>query len=131
MKKFVFVLIVITTLTACGSSKNMGKLVGVDRDEHDCIGSAGYTWSDALHQCIRIWEVGERFEAGQKNIFLVFDGDSAYAEIFTDTNKILCKRDKTQHNLWLSRKGTENVRINNGVTSVFVKNYTYTKSTQK
>ena len=70
MKKFVFVLIVITTLTACGSSKNMGKLVGADRDEHDCIGSAGYTWSDALHQCIRIWEVGERFEAGQKNIFL-------------------------------------------------------------
>lgn len=131
MKKIVFALIAIATLTACGSSKNMEKLVGADRDEHDCIASAGYTWSDALHQCIRIWEVGERFEAGQKSIFLVFDNDSTYAEIFTDTDKILCKRNKSQRYLWLSRKGTENVRINNGVTSVFVKNYTYTKSRQK
>ena len=131
MKKIVFALIAIATLTACGSSKNMEKLVGADRDEHDCITSAGYTWSDALHQCIRIWEVGERFEAGQKSIFLVFDNDSTYAEIFTDTDKILCKRNKSQRYLWLSRKGTENVRINNGVTSVFVKNYTYTKSRQK
>lgn len=131
MKKTIICVIAFATLSACKSSSSMEKLVGGDRDDHGCIPSAGYTWSEALHQCVQIWEIGERFDAGQKNIYLVFDGDSTYAEIFTDTNKILCKRDKTQHNLWLSRKGTENVRINNGVTSVFVKNYTYTKSTQK
>ena len=31
-------------------------MVGNDRDAHGCIGSAGYTWCDALQQCIRPWE---------------------------------------------------------------------------
>ncbi len=30
--------------------------VGGDRDEHDCIPSAGYTWCDELSECIRPWE---------------------------------------------------------------------------
>ena len=106
----------------------MEKLVGGDRDDHGCIPSAGYTWSEALHQCVQIWEVGERFDAGQKNIYLVFDGDSTYAEIFTDKKNVLCKRDKTQRNKWKASKGSEYVHINNGVTSVHVNNFTYTKS---
>jgi hypothetical protein len=31
-------------------------LVGSDRDEHGCIGSAGYSWCDNLKECIRPWE---------------------------------------------------------------------------
>jgi hypothetical protein len=31
-------------------------LVGGDRDEHGCIGSAGYTWCEAKQKCIREWE---------------------------------------------------------------------------
>jgi hypothetical protein len=30
---------------------------GSDRDAHGCIPSAGYTWCDALSQCVRPWEV--------------------------------------------------------------------------
>jgi len=30
--------------------------VGGDRDEHGCIGSAGYTWCDSKERCIRPWE---------------------------------------------------------------------------
>jgi hypothetical protein len=30
--------------------------VGGDRDEHGCIGSAGYSWCEAKQKCLRIWE---------------------------------------------------------------------------
>ncbi len=32
------------------------QLVGNDRDEHGCIGSAGYTWCAAKQTCLRLWE---------------------------------------------------------------------------
>ncbi|MEA2112767.1 MAG: hypothetical protein U9P50_02220 [Patescibacteria group bacterium] len=31
-------------------------LVGGDRDEHGCIGSAGYSWCEAKEECLRPWE---------------------------------------------------------------------------
>jgi len=30
--------------------------LGSDRDEHGCIGSAGYEWCEPLQECIRPWE---------------------------------------------------------------------------
>lgn len=33
-----------------------GVIVGWDKDEHGCIGSAGYTWDEASQQCVRPWE---------------------------------------------------------------------------
>ena len=32
------------------------QLVGSDRDEHGCIGSAGYSWCGKKQKCLRIWE---------------------------------------------------------------------------
>ena len=37
--------------TGCGE-----ELVGSDRDEHGCIGSAGYSWCQAKEKCLRIFE---------------------------------------------------------------------------
>lgn len=34
------------------------QLVGGDRDSHDCIGSAGYSWCEPKSKCLRIWEEG-------------------------------------------------------------------------
>jgi len=31
-------------------------IVGGDRDEHGCIGSAGYSWCASKNKCLRIWE---------------------------------------------------------------------------
>jgi membrane-bound inhibitor of C-type lysozyme len=31
-------------------------VVGGDRDEHGCIGSAGYSWCEILKKCLRPWE---------------------------------------------------------------------------
>ncbi len=33
-----------------------GPLLGGDRDEHGCIGSAGYSWCASKNKCLRIWE---------------------------------------------------------------------------
>ena len=38
------------------SGEPSGQMPGSDRDEHGCIGSAGYTWCEAKEKCIRIWE---------------------------------------------------------------------------
>jgi hypothetical protein len=32
------------------------QMVGNDRDEHGCIGSAGYSWCEAKQKCLRTWE---------------------------------------------------------------------------
>ena len=31
-------------------------IVGNDRDEHGCIGSAGYEWCELKQKCMRTWE---------------------------------------------------------------------------
>lgn len=33
-----------------------GVMPGSDRDEHGCIGSAGYSWCEVKQKCLRIWE---------------------------------------------------------------------------
>ncbi len=35
---------------------NNNQLVGGDKDEHGCIGSAGYTWCEVKNKCLRTWE---------------------------------------------------------------------------
>ncbi len=37
-------------------SNESENMVGNDRDEHGCIGSAGYIWCEPLQKCIRPWE---------------------------------------------------------------------------
>ena len=59
--------------------------VGNDKDEHGCISSAGYTWSEARKDCIRLWEAGIRMHpttGGTETLFLVFSPDSAQVELF-------------------------------------------------
>lgn len=30
--------------------------IGGERDEHGCLGSAGYTWCESKQKCLRTWE---------------------------------------------------------------------------
>ena len=60
---------------------------GSDRDEHGCIGSAGYQWSQVQKKCIRIFEAGTRLvSATDPNAtlaaYLVFGKDSLQSELF-------------------------------------------------
>ncbi len=39
-----------------GKSYIVQSLLGGDKDEHGCIGSAGYSWCEAKQKCLRVWE---------------------------------------------------------------------------
>ena len=49
-------LIAVLIIGAATPTPPVTSLPGSDRDAHGCIGSAGYTWCDAKHRCIRAWE---------------------------------------------------------------------------
>ena len=62
-----------------------GPKPGSDRDEHGCIPSAGYTWSDAKNNCIRLFEAGislRSFNGDEKSVYIVFADDNKKAELF-------------------------------------------------
>jgi hypothetical protein len=40
----------------CEFSPCPENIVGSDKDEHGCIGSAGYTWCGGKQKCLRVWE---------------------------------------------------------------------------
>lgn len=90
----IFIMVATAGLIACGTggSKKSGEsadtvaMVGGDRDRHGCIGSAGYTWSEVLGECVRVFEKGVRLDiAGNPDMsaFLVFSADSLKVELFT------------------------------------------------
>lgn len=76
-------------LTMLGTTA-YAQLVGGDRDAHGCIPSAGYTWSEARKDCIRLFEQGIRVESAdstRQQAFIVFSPDSAVAELFLPDRK--------------------------------------------
>lgn len=61
-------------------------LIGGDRDEHGCLGSAGYSWSENVGACIRGWELNDSQKKaagmavdyyGSKNGLTVIKADAA------------------------------------------------------
>lgn len=74
---------------------------GSDRDEHNCIASAGYTWSEIRKECIRLWEAGDRFKAYGDNTdstlaaYLITAGDDKSAELFLPGQKASIQLNRT------------------------------------
>jgi hypothetical protein len=54
MKKYALIILIFFILPACGQKQK--PLLGGDRDKHGCLGSAGYSWCEKKHKCIRPWE---------------------------------------------------------------------------
>jgi len=63
-------------------------LVGGDRDEHDCIGSAGYQWCEGKQKCLRSWE-----ENCTKNNYTPCENDSDCVRDGCQWNKCVNLRD--------------------------------------
>ena len=74
-------------------------MVGNDRDEHGCIASAGYTWSELLQECIRPFEKGIKLLSVEENdavfaAYLIFNENESQVEVFLpreETHPILTK----------------------------------------
>lgn len=97
---------------------------GSDRDSHGCIGSAGYVWSDARGECIRLFEAGIRTtdEKGQA-AYIVFSPDSSRAELFFsngDPSELLERRQLPGGgSAWnIEDDDTKNVRRVDGVWTI-------------
>ena len=86
-------------------------MVGNDRDEHGCIGSAGYTWSNLKNRCIQLFSEGIKLiPAGPNasndlttlilNSFLVFSNDQMHAELYLPNQKspILFHKTSSENN---------------------------------
>jgi hypothetical protein len=70
--------------------------VGSDRDEHGCIGSAGYVWCESKQKCLRAWEEqcqtvqiseGDNLKQAVKQQIVAKHGDNA-SELTIDVSKI-------------------------------------------
>lgn len=124
-------------LTGCGNGgkkeaetserKEKETVVGSDKDEHGCIASAGYTWSEVQKDCIRLWEKGVRMNAvddAGKTLFLVFSPDSTQVELFFSeegvSNEILDRRGLPAGGYaWnVEDDDTKNVRLEDGEWTV-------------
>ena len=63
-------------------------VVGADRDAHNCIASAGYTYSAVRGECIRLWEAGTalmpvvQIEEPVLAAYVVQDESGKEAEVF-------------------------------------------------
>ena len=92
-------------------------LVGGDRDEHGCIGSAGYVWCEVQKDCIRLFEKGIRTEAvddSDTSAFIVFSPDS------NQPNEILERRSLPSGGYaWnVEDDDTKNVRLIDGLWTI-------------
>ena len=102
------------------------EMVGADRDEHGCIGSAGYTWSEVRKDCIRLFEDGIRTEAvdgsGQV-MYVVFSPDSLKAELFgseSEGSEVLERRTlPSGGHVWnVEDDDTKNLRYTDGAWTI-------------
>ena len=141
--KRIFVTFSIPLFFSCSNTSTMSEIkndtankhiVGNDKDEHHCIGSAGYTWSVVKNRCIRIFEDGIRLNAVAKDIdtttsaFIVFENGASNitVELFLPIKKkgiILQKNLKESEQIWKNDsfelhqlKGTYLLKYKNGYT---------------
>ena len=107
------------------SQKQQQQLVGNSKDDHGCLTSAGYRWSEAKKDCVRIWEVGTKVEAGEKHLFVVFSPDSTQAEIFAGSGKKLMCNQEEGKSVWIPSKGKNQVILSQKGLEVLFEGDTY------
>ncbi|WP_096086770.1 hypothetical protein [Agaribacterium haliotis] len=75
MKTILFgVVLMAAGLVGCADKdkgQDEAKMVGGDRDEHGCIGSAGFSWCERTGKCERPWELASK--VGFENTAEAFD----------------------------------------------------------
>lgn len=103
------------------------KMVGNDRDEHGCIASAGYQWSELLKDCIRPFEKGIKMTSATDKdavsaAYLVFNADSSKVELFLpkEKNRPILEQDAKDKENW-SNGNEWTVKLQKGTLNVFSK----------
>lgn len=76
----------------CSVQSIQPPITGGDRDEHDCIPSAGYVWSDLIQDCIRPFELDLQLIRPMINegstymhqVGVLFSADKSTCEVFVE-----------------------------------------------
>jgi len=120
MKKAIVLSGIVLSMLSCNSPKKeevkeekvnteetQEPLVGADRDEHGCIISAGFSWSELQQTCVQLWEAGVRLnplevKEGDAVIsaFVLFNKDESKAEIILPNKEGSVILDKKAENLY-------------------------------
>ncbi len=98
-------------------------LLGGDKDEHGCIGSAGYTWSQLKQTCIRSFELPIQLlnPEGTMTAGLHFSDDLSEAELFLPDGKLpLTKIDSDKYKYLVDRKTVGVLNKNNSKWEFFI-----------
>jgi len=60
MKKYIWAIIILALVLIIASiTIDKKELISGQRDEHGCLGTAGYTYNETLEVCLREWEIQE------------------------------------------------------------------------
>lgn len=120
MKKAVILSGIVLSMLSCNSPKKeevkenpnqkveeQEELVGTDRDEHGCISSAGFSWSELQQTCVQLWEAGVRLDPIEVkegdaviSAFVLFNKDESKAEIVLPKKEGSVILDKKSENLY-------------------------------
>ena len=121
MKKAVILSGIVLSMLSCNSPKKeevkenpkqkaeetQEPLVGADRDEHGCITSAGFSWSELQQTCVQLWEAGVRLDPIEVkegdaviSAFVLFNKDESKAEVVLPNKEGSVILDKKSENLY-------------------------------
>ena len=109
------ILFIALILCACHPAPSKTQMTGADRDNHDCITSAGYTWSVLLNECVRPFEAGITLLPADESLdptlaaFLLFNEDQTEAEVYIpgrEGSTILQRKGQEGGYTWVSGKLT-------------------------
>ncbi len=82
-------------------------ITGNDSDNHGCIPSAGYNWSKALNECVRLWQSAITLpiskDHGRGVVWLIFSPNKQLAEIFEPKEKesVILERSSSSTPNWV------------------------------
>ena len=120
MKKAVILSGIVLSMLSCNSPKKeevkenpkqkveeQEELEGADRDEHGCISSAGFSWSELQQTCVQLWEAGVRLDPIEVkegdaviSAFVLFNKDESKAEVVLPNKEGSVILDKKSENLY-------------------------------
>jgi hypothetical protein len=104
MKTKTFLLALLFAGTTGLFAQHTKQKTGGDRDVHDCIVSAGYTYSQLKKECIRSFEqkiqLKEIATQGNYNAAVLFNKDQSKAEIFLKEEKKSLILKRTAKKVW-------------------------------
>lgn len=85
MKKALF-LTALSVITACSTQAVEKPSFGADRDMHNCIASAGQSWSQLRQECVQVFDVADIRLSDPDNktlaIYAILSPDKQQAEVF-------------------------------------------------